>query len=292
MQKKDGTMKQIISSKHLSSLIFILSLIVGIKVIWIVVSILFLPNSGENYHEPNRVKKLYYRVRFTSKSNGVATQLTAEEIERQKREMAKKMNLMQGYRLLGLYHNHIKKVLVITVEKANKTTVLAKGEEIDGFKLISAGEDYVLFKKSGKSFKLSLSKITKQMKRVSNHSHQQNNSMKSSTIVESETGVKEIPRTLLSSYVKDSDKIWKDIAIVQNKKNGVSNGFKINYVKKGSDFEKLGLKRNDVLIEINAEPLNSLSTAMKLFNEINTIENLTLTVLRNGNKEEIEYEIQ
>ncbi len=286
MQKKDGTMKQIISSKHLSSLIFILSIIISIKVIWIVVSILFLPKSGENYHEPSRVKKLYYRVHFTNKSNVIT------EEERKKQQIAKTVNSMKGYRLLGLYHNSAKKVLVITVEKANKTTVLSKGEVIDGFKLISAGEDYVIFKKSSKTFKLSLSKITKQMKRVSNGSHKQTNSMKSSTIVETETGVKEIPRKLLSSYIKDSDKIWKDIAIVQNKKNGISNGFKINYVKEGSDFEKLGLKRNDILVEINAEPLNSLSTAMKMFNEINNIENLTLTVIRNGKREEIEYEIQ
>jgi len=286
MQKKDGTMKQIISSKHLSSLIFILSIIISIKVIWIVVSILFLPKSGENYHEPSRVKKLYYRVHFTSKSNVIT------EEERKKQQMAKTVNSMKGYRLLGLYHNVAKKVLVITVEKANKTTVLSKGEVIDGFKLISAGEDYVIFKKSSKSFKLSLSKITKQMKRVSGSSHKETNKIKNSTIVESETGVKEIPRTLLSSYIKDSDKIWKDIAIVQNKKNGVSDGFKINYVKEGSDFEKLGLKRDDILVEINAEPLNSLSTAMKLFNEINNIENLTLTVIRNGKREEIEYEIQ
>ena len=287
MQKKDGTMKQIISSKHLSSLIFILSIIISIKVIWIVVSILFLPKSGENYHEPSRVKKLYYRVHFTNKSNVIT------EEERKKQQIAKTVNSMKGYRLLGLYHNSAKKVLVITVEKANKTTVLSKGEVIDGFKLISAGEDYVIFKKSSKTFKLSLSKITKQMKRVSNHTQQHNTSMKgSNTIIDSETGVKEIPRKLLSSYIKDSDKIWKDIAIVQNKKNGISNGFKINYVKEGSDFEKLGLKRNDILVEINAEPLNSLSTAMKMFNEINNIENLTLTVIRNGKREEIEYEIQ
>ena len=43
---------------------------------------------------------------------------------------------------------------------------------------------------------------------------------------------------------------------------------------------------------INAQALDSLSAAMNVFKDINNIENLTLTVLRNGKSEDIEYEIQ
>jgi len=286
MQKKDGTMKQIINSKHLSTLIFILSIIVTIKLIWIVISILFLPNSGEEFLEANKAKKLYYRVRLTNESNVIAPVKTAQPIKSQ-------VSSMRGYKLLGLY-NSIEK-LVVTVEKGRKTTILEKGDNIEGFELIGAGTTYATFKKNGEEFKLSLMNI-----KNNNYSSSQKTSSKGSSpkIVEKSNeiveqgGTKIISRELLTSYTKDLDKIWKDISLAKHNVNGNLNGFKVNFVKKGSDFEKLGLKRGDILKAINAEELNSLNAAMNFFKEINNIDNLTLTVERNGKSEDIEYEIQ
>ena len=288
MRQKDGTMKQIINSKHLSTLIFILMVVAIIKIIWIAISLLFLPKAGENYQEENRVKKLYYRVRLTNESNTIAP------VSHAKTPSKPKVSSMSGYKLLGLYNS--KKTLVVTVEKGRKTTILSRGEKINGFELISAGTDHALFKKSGKEFKLELNKIKNTMPHAKSKSPSRGASPKgqsqgSNGIVDN-NGVKVISRNLLTSYTKNIDKIWKDISIAQNQKNGKLNGFKINYVKKGSDFEKLGLKRGDILMGINNEPLNSLNAAMNFFKEINNIENLTLTVERHGKSEDIDYEIQ
>ena len=280
-------MKKIISTKHLSTLIFILSIVVTVKLLWIIVSILFLPNIGEEYKESTKAKKLYYRVRLTNESKKIA--LTPEEIKAKAAAAANnKIISMKGYKLLGLYNST--KKLVITVVKNNKTTILARGEEVNGFKLISAGRDFVIFKKNKKEFKLTLenktnsknihitNKLTAIKRNISNE------------IVEEE-GIKHIPKTLLTSYTKDMDKIWKDIGLSQYKRNGRAAGFKVNFVKKGSDMEKLGIKRGDILTGVNGEALN-LSSAMGFFNDINNLENLTLTVERNGKSEDLEYEIQ
>jgi len=281
-------MKQIINSKYLSLLIFLLSIIVVIKLIWIIISIVLLPKSGEEYKEATKAKKLYYRVRLSSESNIIAP------IKSTTRVASNRTASMRGYKLLGLYNS--KKTLVVTVEKNRKTTILAKGENIDGFELISAGATYAIFNKNNKNFKLSLVNIKNtQPKKINKHFNKTKSSLKSNSnkneIVE-EGGVKLISRNLLTSYTKDIDKIWKDIGIVQNKSNGKLNGFKINYVKRGSDFEKLGLKRGDILKAVNAEELNSFSAAMNFFKDINNIENLTLTIERNGKSEDMEYEIQ
>ncbi|SFV68706.1 General secretion pathway protein C [hydrothermal vent metagenome] len=110
--------------------------------------------------------------------------------------------------------------------------------------------------------------------------------------IKEENGVKIVNRNLLTSYTSNPKKIWKDIGISENKLNGKLHGFKINYIKKGSDFEKLGLKRGDLLTAINAEELDNLGAVMSLYGDINNIENLTLTVERNGKSKDIEYEIQ
>ena len=279
-------MKQVINSKHLSLLIFLLSIVVAIKLIWIVVSMALLPKSGEEYREATKAKKLYYRVKLSSESNIIAP------IKTPKRVSSPTVASMRGYKLLGLYNSE--KTLVVTVEKNRKTTILARGEKINGFELISAGATYAIFSKNGKEFKLSLVNIknTKPNRITKTPTKSKETTKPKADDIVEEGGVKLISRDLLTSYTKDIDKIWKDIAIVQNKSNGKLNGFKINYVKRGSDFEKLGLKRGDILKAINAEELNSLSTAMNFFKDINNIENLTLTVERDGKSEDMEYEIQ
>ena len=289
MKQEYGNMKQLINPKLFSSLIFFLSIIILVKITWTALSLLFLPNVGEEYTQNSKPKALYYRVRLTNNAAVIAP------VVRVKRPPKKPpVASMRGIKLLALYNS--KDVLVVTVEKNRKTFVLGKGEDIDKFVLISGGPNYALFKKSGKEFTLPLnteksmgkhSSITKHVARPVRH--------KKPTVQQSivdQDGIKVINRNLLTNYTSNPDKIWKDIGIGENKVNGKLNGFKINYVKKGSDFEKLGLKRGDLLMAINAEKLDSISGVMGLYKDINNIENLTLTIQRNGKSEDIEYEIQ
>jgi general secretion pathway protein C len=267
-------MKQIISAKHLSLLIFILSIIVAIKVLWIIVSMLFLPSTGEEVQQASRSQKLYYRVKLTNESKIIdAVQPTKVKTST--------VSSMRGYKLLGLYNS--KHTLVVTISKGRKTEILSKGEKTNGFELMSAGINFVIFKKNAEEFKLTLENTKSSKSVTANNTARKAPKVKTqaSSEIEEVNGVKRISKDLLTSYTKDMDKIWKDIGLSQYKKNGKADGFKVNFIKKGSDIEKLGLKRGDILKAINAEPLN-LSSAMGFFNDINSLENLTLTVNING----------
>ena len=277
-------MKQIINSKYLSTLIFLLSIVVIVKLLWTAVSLFLLPSTGVEYQSENKTKKLYYRVRLTNESKVIAP----IKIVQPKNN---KVSSMRGYKLLGLYNST--KTLVVTVEKGKKTDILSKGEKVDGFELISAGSNFAMFKKNSEEFKLTLenTKSNKSSSASTNTSRVPTIKTESTANIVEEGGVKHIPRNLLTSYTKDMNKIWKDIGIAQYKKNGKADGFKVNFIKKDSDIAKLGLKRGDILKAVNAEPLN-LSSAMSVFNNITDLENLTLTVDRNGKSEDLEYEIQ
>jgi general secretion pathway protein C len=277
-------MKQIISPKLFSSLIFFLSIILLVKIIWITVSLMFLPNSGEEFNPKVKTKALYYRVRLSNDSAVIAPII--------KKRPKKQLSSMRGIKLIALYN--ALDTLVVTVEKSRKTSVLSKGEEIDGFVLKSAGSDYALFTKNTKEFKLTLSATKTIGSQITKSQAPKPNRKKtkvSQDIIET-NGIKVVNRNLLTAYTSNPKKIWKDIGISENKVNGKLNGFKINYVKRGSDFEKLGLKRGDLLTAINAEKLDNIGAVMGLYGDINNIENLTLTVERNGKSEDIEYEIQ
>jgi len=278
-------MKQLISPKLFSTLIFFLSIILLVKIVWTTLSFMFLPNSGEEFSSKVKAKALYYRVRLSNNATSTIKPIV-------KKIPKRVVSSMRGVKLIALYHASDR--LVITVEKNRKASVLTKGDEIDGFVLTSAGSDYAIFTKNAKEFKLTLNETKTMGSRITHSQSKKRTVMKPNAHkeIKEENGIKVVNRSLLTSYTSNPKKIWKDIGISENKVNGKLNGFKINYVKRGSDFEKLGLKRGDLLTAINAEKLDNLGAVMGLYGDINNIENLTLTVERNGKSEDIEYEIQ
>jgi len=282
-------MKNFSNSKIFSTFLYLLTIVVIAKIIWFVVSLMFLPTEGKEHIEITRIKNLYYRTKLANKQ---------KEIPKPKKVVKKAptINTMRGIKLLALYNS--KEVLVVTVEKNRKTKVLSRGEDIDGFKLTSAGSDYAIFTKGGKEFKLLLDK-----EKIKTDSYirpvvepkktkTKDKKKEKSGIVESEDGEKIVSRGLLSSYTKDIDKVWKDIGIGEHRTNGVLDGFKVNFVKRGSDFEKLGLKRGDILKAVNGQELNSYNAAFSFYKEMDSIENLTLSIIRNNQEMELEYEIK
>ena len=144
-------MKALTKNKLFSTLIYFLSIIVIIKIIWIAVSLFLLPSHGEEYAKDSKAKALYWRVKL---SNPGATIAPPPDV---KPTVAPVVASMRGIKLLALYN--ASDALVVTVEKANKSTVLSKGDEIDGFKLSSASLNYAIFTKGGKEFKLNISQI-------------------------------------------------------------------------------------------------------------------------------------
>jgi general secretion pathway protein C len=286
-------MKNITNSKLFSTLLFFLTVLVIAKLIWLVLSIQFLPKSGIEYSEKNKLKAFYYPVRL-SNSKKYKPKVIVAPIDTKIIQPKKIVRGMKDYKLLALYHTS--ELLVVTVAKGAKTKVLAQGELFNGFKLKSAGRDYALFNKDGKEFKLHLKNIkVKKAKKTAPKrvAKAVSRSVKKKGIIATDDGAtKIVSKGLLSSYTKDIDKVWKDIGIGEHKVNGVLTGFKVNFIKRHSDFEKLGLKRGDILTAINGQELDSYNAAFSFYKEMDSIENLTLSIKRNNQEMELEYEIQ
>jgi general secretion pathway protein C len=285
-------MKNLSDSKLFKTLLFILTILVITKIIWLVVSLLFLPKEGVEHEKITKLKPLYYRIKLARKPIYVKPKVI------KKAPPPPPVSSMRGIKLLGLYN--ASDIIVVTVKKGNKTKTLEKSEDradnIDGFVLTSAGRNYAIFRKNGKDFKLELTKKIKN----SNKSYIRVREPETRKHYSKEKGIRKgdddtqkiISRNLLTSYTKNIDKIWKDIGIGDYRKNGVLKGFKVNFVKRGSDFAKLGLRKGDILKAINGEELNSYNAAFSFYKDINSIDDLTLTIERNNQEMELEYEIK
>jgi len=284
-------MKNFLTNRLLPIVTFLLIILLIVKVIWFTISTMFLPTSGVEHIEDVKLKPLYYRVKLASKSKKIPVKV----VKKPKQVPPPTVISMKGIKLLALYNS--KKTLVVTVEKNRKTKILSRGENIDGFKLKSAGIDYAVFIKSGKEFTLHLdgSKIKNPnaIQVVKSVPKPKAEKIKDKQkIVESDDGESKIvSKGLLTSYTEDIDKVWKDIGIGEYKRDGILDGFKVNFVRRGSDFEKLGLRKGDILISINGQELNSYNTAFSFYKEIEDIDSLTLGIIRNNQNMELEYEI-
>jgi general secretion pathway protein C len=249
---------------------------------------IFLPTSGVEQAKVSKVKPLFYRVKLASKAKQIKATTPTPIVK------TPTIGTMKGITLLALYN--ASDALVVTVEKAKKTKVLSKGENIDGFVLSSAGTNYAIFTKNKKEFKLVLlgSKLKSSIgKKSTKKATIPSQESKKNAITESDYGTgKVVSKGLLASYTKDIDKVWKDIGIGEYKVNNQLQGFKVNFIKKGSDFEKLGLKKGDILKSINGQELNSYNAAFSFYKEMESVENLTISIKRNNQDMELEYEIQ
>ncbi|OGP13102.1 MAG: hypothetical protein A2053_01465 [Deltaproteobacteria bacterium GWA2_50_8] len=87
------------------------------------------------------------------------------------------------------------------------------------------------------------------------------------------------------------DKLYTEIRIVPNFKDGKAAGMKVLSVKPGSIFSKLGLRRGDVLERINGLELD-IKSGMELFAQLKSAKNLTVDLQRQGQNKSLEYEIR
>ncbi|TQV63403.1 MAG: PDZ domain-containing protein [Sulfurovum sp.] len=270
--KMDSIMKQIFSKKNISNTIFIMSIIVVVKLIWLILSIYFLPKSGVEYSEPSNIKALYYRIKLAQinivQSGGDGT--------------------LNGYKLLAVYKSG--NMIVATIQKGIVSTVLSNGESVDGFELVSAGTNWVSFKKNSEEFKL---KLDDNMSSDGSSSTQSSFQM-ANAITDNGSGGKVIEKALVEKYTKDMNNIWQDIGITERMNGSVINGFTVNFVNAGTAFDKLGLKAGDVIKSVNGEIMDSNSKAFSAFESIasGNTPNVTIKIERDNKEMELENEIK
>ncbi|MEA2047187.1 MAG: PDZ domain-containing protein [Campylobacterota bacterium] len=253
-----------------------------IKVLWFLVEVLWLPTKGMTHIEEKGGKALYYRVKLSQ------SKAPAPVIKKQVPQTTAKI---KDIKLLAIYH--ALDVTVITVEYKGKTKVLGRGDEINGFILESAGHNYALFRKNDKKYKVSLIISTKGSSSIksSKPSFEPTPQEELEGEIVDAGDHKIIDKSLISHYAKNMDDIYKNIGIKQIKKGKNLKGFSISFIRKGSPFEKLGLKRGDVIQTVNGQKIDSEKAAFDIYKDIGNIENLTLVIQRGKEEMELEYEV-
>ena len=277
-------MKPLFKPETIRTLVIVLVLMLSVKLGWFVVEMTVLRAKGIDYVKTSEAKSLYYRTRFAS-----------QKLKQKKVVKAKPVSDINSFKLLAIYHSP--KRVVITVSKNGKSSVLVRGDKIDGYVLDDATATEAIFLRGGKRYRITLVRSARSPggKSSVKFVHPKKEQPKKESAPEGEVsegdGITIVDRTLLDHYRKNMNDIWKNIGIMEIKENDQIKGFKVNFVKRGSDFAKLGLRRGDVIKSINGQELNSYNAAFEIYKNIDTMNNLTMTILRGKKEMELEYEI-
>ena len=200
------------------------------------------------------------------------------------KKIKKEYKFLSNIILVAIYAMDNDGGFIIVKEKGKQdTNMLSKNDIFKGYRLDKIFAKYVIFVKNNKEYKLSM--LNKR------------DDVKYKVIPQTPDVIKEddmvsIKRDTVDSYINNFDKIWDDIAIDEIKTSSGIDGFKIKNIKKNSIFDKLGLKKNDIIKEVNNIKLKSYNDAFKIYKKIDKIKTLNMIILRNHKQKEITYEIK
>jgi general secretion pathway protein C len=167
-----------------------------------------------------------------------------------------------------------------------------------GYELVDVNITKAVFKKSGKLYSLELypkkKKKDKTGKKKINDDEVVAPKMKIKKEIDPNLNAitsATVKRKDIQFFTKHINQIWKNIRLRDYRVNRRLRGFKVTYVKKGSAFEDLGLRVGDIITAINGEEIKSYSQVQRLYKNIDKIKALNLTISRNGEEIDINYEI-
>lgn len=183
-------------------------------------------------------------------------------------------------RLRGIYDDPY--TPFIAVEEGKEVVLVSKGEDFNGYKLIEVHAYSAVFSKNGRNYEV---RFKEEKAAV------QKSITAATPEVINEGQAVFVKRTELVHYAKNYEDIWKNIKIKEQFKGKQLTGFEVTWVKKNSVFDKIGLEAKDVIVGANNKRFTSFSQVFKLYNNINKTDSLKLTILRDNQEKELEYEI-
>ncbi len=283
-------MKRLFSPERVSLTVGIVAVLTLVKLAWSAFEWMVLPVAGEDYIPPVRQKALYYPVRLIPPAGKKPAPLTPKPVKPQAN--------IKSIELLAIYH--AEDTDVVTIRAKGKIKVIGRGETVEGFTLVGGGNDYAVFEKDGKRYRVDMVKP----KKGGNANAieivppaEPENAEETTSPDDASDGIVDtgdrvvVRRDLLNRYTRNLNDVYKNIGLTEVRGKKGIDGFRVTFIRRGSPFAKLGLRKGDILTAVNGEKLDSYRTAFEAYKNVTNAEDLTLTI-RRGNKEmELNYEI-
>jgi general secretion pathway protein C len=96
----------------------------------------------------------------------------------------------------------------------------------------------------------------------------------------------------LNDALANLPKLLSQARAVPYFRNGKSIGMRLFAIRRGSFYQKLGMKNGDILKAVNGNSLDDPAQALKLFEQLRNERSIEVTVERSGEEKSLRYNIQ
>lgn len=96
----------------------------------------------------------------------------------------------------------------------------------------------------------------------------------------------------LDRSMENIDNLLEQVRIVPHKKDGVQDGLVITGISAGSIFRRMGLRNGDIIKSVNDESALSNESILDIYNDLQTGEEVSLTIERRGLERTLNYRLR
>jgi general secretion pathway protein C len=101
-----------------------------------------------------------------------------------------------------------------------------------------------------------------------------------------------LKRSLIEDSIKDITKLMTQVKITPHMEEGVPNGLALSNIQPNSIFRRMGLRNGDVLMGVDGQQIQSVDDALRLYDSLQTAENVKVDLKRRGREKSIEYSVK
>lgn len=190
-----------------------------------------------------------------------------------------------NYKLRGIYYSDDESLASVILQKnANKTNFYRLGDEIDNQIFINQiQQDHILISRRGRLEKLSLEKPLANIK---------NQSKFSKAKTRANPDQSKVLQSYKRRYANNPLALAKRFQAIPVQQNGKNIGYKLKALRGETILRKMNLQKDDVFVAINDIGLDKPFQALDALKSLTTAENISLTVIRNGNRQTMDFSLK
>ncbi len=190
-----------------------------------------------------------------------------------------------SYKLRGIYYSADESLASIILQKNSNTTRFYRlGDEIDNKIFIHQIQpNHVIISRLGKLEKLVLEKPKLKMGKTAVRDLPLNNLPTTAT--------SQVLQSYRRRYSNNPMALARRFRAIPVQENGKNIGYKLEALRGEQLLKKLNLQEGDVFVEVNGIGLDKPFQALDALKSLTTAKNVSLTVLRNGNRETLDFNL-
>mgnify|MGYP003334337892 CR=1 FL=1 len=103
----------------------------------------------------------------------------------------------------------------------------------------------------------------------------------------------EVDRSVIADGIANFDQLATQMRVVPHKgSDGQVDGFRLSAIRRGSLFDKLGIKNGDIVHGVNGNPLTSTEAAMGVYQQLQNESSFTFEITRRNQRQTMEYSVR